>query len=156
MEALTDQNTKSEQWFDEIVAQIRADQLAYGAGVISPEKTTMYDNLINGEVKPLIDNTLAIAKMYYIKRMLLEYVQVLGGLEAFNKIAVSFHNSGLLVWVEIPEGREDIEDELIMAEARVNAKYHQFGFDMNTTYVEECDRLSIPSHYQLLSNSKVA
>lgn len=156
MEALTDQNTKSEQWFDEMVAQIRADQLAYGAGVISPEKITMYDNLISGEVKPLIDNTLAMAKMYYIKRMLVEYVSVLGGLDSFNKIAVSFHNSGLLVWAEIPDGREDIEDELIMAEAKVNAKYHQFGFDMNTTYVEECDQLSIPSHYQLLSNSKAA
>lgn len=156
METVINQNAKSEQWFDEIVGQIRADQLAYEAGVISPEKSTMYDHLINGEVKPLIDNALAIAKMYYVKRMLFDYVKVLGGFKSFTKLAVSFHDSGLLVWAEIPDGREDIEDQLIMAEAEVNSKYHQFGFDINTTYVEESDKLSIPTHYQLLAHSKAA
>ena len=156
METVTNQKTKSEQWFDDIVAKIRADQLAYGAGVISPDEAKMYDNLINGEVKPLIDNALAVAKMYYVKRMLFEYVKVLGGFKSFNKLAVSFHDSGLLVWAEIPDGREDVEDQLIMAEAEVNSKYHQYGFNINTIYVEESDRLPIPSHYQLLSHSKAA
>ncbi|SDF16656.1 hypothetical protein SAMN04487996_109108 [Dyadobacter soli] len=156
METVINQKAKSEQWFDDIVAQIRADQLAYEAGIISPEEAVMYDNLMNGEVKPLIDNALAIARMYYVKRMLFDYVKVLGGFHAFSKLAVSFHDSGLLVWTEIPDGREDIEDKLIMAEAEVNSKYHPFGFNISTTYVEECDKLPIPSYYQLLAHSKTA
>lgn len=156
MDTVINQNTVSEQWFDDIVAQIRADQVAYEAGIIAPEEAKMYDNFINGEVKPLMDNALAVAKIYYVKRILLDYIKVLGGFKSFNKLAVSFHDSGLFVWAEIPNGGEGAEDQLIMAEAEVNSKYHQLGFNINTTYVEESDNFPIPNHYQLLSHTKAA
>ncbi|SEI80398.1 hypothetical protein SAMN05216327_10422 [Dyadobacter sp. SG02] len=88
-----------------------------------------------------------------IKQMLDEYITSIGRVGS-TKIALNLHNSGIFVWAEIPDGRKDIEDKLIMAEARVNSVYHRLGINMNTIYFEESDKLAIPIQYQLFSNLK--
>ena len=59
-------------------------------------------------------------------------------------------NSKLLVWSEIEDNDEDMEDALLIAEAKVNGKYQKDGFYINSTIVEKSDNLSIPNHYQIL------
>lgn len=39
---------------------------------------------------------------------------------------------------------------LLITEAKINAKYHPFGFAMETKIVEESDNFNIPNHYQTL------
>lgn len=92
------------------------------------------------------------AQQYFIQNMLVDYIHLLNQLDEklHLKLAVSFHNSELLVWAEIEDDAEFIEGELIMAEAKINAKYHQHGFDMTTTIVEKCDMLAVPNHYNFL------
>ena len=34
-----------------------------------------------------------------------------------------------------------------MAEAKINVKYHDYGYTVNTTIVEESDRYCAPNHY---------
>jgi len=152
MQNLTEEKNKTDLWFDDFVASIRVDQLALETGVASDEQKHLYETLIDGNIQDMMDRAIKTAQQYYIQNMLVDYIHLLKGFEdaPFLKLAVSFHNSELLVWAEIEDDAEAVEGELIMAEAKINAKYHQHGFDMTTTIVEKCDMLSVPSHYNFL------
>jgi len=153
MQATINKQSKTDEWFDEFVASIKADQLAIETGVASEGKKEMYESLMDNNITDLIDINVKSAQKHYIGSMLLDYVKSLSKFEdeaPFNTLAVSFNNSDLLVWAEIEDDADDIERELILAEARINAQYHDKGFDMTTTIVEKCDQLSVPSHYILL------
>ena len=152
MHNLTEEKNKTDVWFDDFVAIIRVDQLALETGVASKEQKHLYENLISGNIQDVMDTSMQAVQQYFIQNMLVDYIHLLN---QFNeilhlKLAVSFHNSELLVWAEIEDDAEFIEGELIMAEAKINAKYHKYGFDMTTTVVEKCDRLAVPSHYNFL------
>ena len=56
----------------------------------------------------------------------------------------------VLVWAEINDDDEQMEDKLILSEAKINAKYHLYGFDMESTIVETSDKLPVPNHYRSL------
>ena len=152
MQNLTEEKNKTDLWFDDFVSSIRVDQLALETGVASEEQKHFYETLINGSIQDMMDTGMKTAQQYYIQNMLVDYIHLLKNFEdaPFLKLAVSFHNSELLVWAEIQDDAEDVEGELIMAEAKINAKYHKHGFDMTTTIVEQCDALPVPSHYNFL------
>lgn len=152
MQNLTEEKNKTDLWFDDFVSSIRVDQLALETGVANDAQKHFYETLIDGNIQDMMDTAIKTAQQYYIQNMLVDYIHLLKGFEnaPFLKLAVSFHNSELLVWAEIENDAEDIEGELIMAEAKINAKYHQHGFDMTTTIVEQCDMLPVPSHYNFL------
>lgn len=149
----TEITVTTEDWFDDLVSTLRSDQLALEADVASPLKKDLYEKLMHGSADTLAHANLTTGRNYFISQMLFEYVKLVGnsGINLPTKLAFSFHNSELLVWAEIPTGREDIEEKLILAEAKVNAKFHQLGFDIITTFVEDCDKLAIPSHYRVLA-----
>ncbi|MCF0065135.1 hypothetical protein MUK70_06280 [Dyadobacter chenwenxiniae] len=152
MHNLTEEKNKTDLWFDDFVSSIRVDQLALETGVASEEQKHLYETLINGNIQDMMDSGMKTAQQYYIQNMLVDYIHLLKKFEEapFLKLAVSFHNSELLVWAEIEDDAEDVEGKLIMAEAKINAKYHRHGFDMATTIVEKCDMLPVPSHYNFL------
>lgn len=151
-----DQQTRSEKWFDEFVHSIRVDQETIRQGVASKEKKELYHSLMDDNITDMVDVNVNAAKKHYISSMLLDYVNVLADSNRppFSKLAVSFNNSELLVWVEIEDDAWEIEKSLIMAEAKINAIYHKKGFDMTTTIVEVCDQLPVPNHYISLYESK--
>lgn len=151
-----DQQTKSDDWFDEFVHSIRVDHEAIKLGVAPKAKKELYQSLMDENITDMIDVNVSKAKQYYISNMLLDYINVLADSNRppFSKLAVSFHNSELLVWVEIEDDAWEIEKSLIMAEAKINAIYHKKGFDMSTTIVEVCDQLPVPNHYISLYESK--
>lgn len=151
-----DQQTRSEEWFNQFVWSIRADQEALKQGVASNEKREMYHNLMDNNITDMVDLNVLSARKHYISSMLLDYINDLWNVENFPfiKLAVSFNNAELLVWAEIASDRWDIEQRLIMAEAKINSIYHKKGFDMTTTIVEECDQLPVPGHYLLFYGSK--
>jgi hypothetical protein len=152
MQNLTEEKNKTDLWFDDFVSSIRVDQLALENGVANDVQKHLYETLIDGNIQDMMDTAIKTAQQYYIQNMLVDYIRLLKGFEnaPFLKLAVSFHNSELLVWAEIEDDAEAVEGELIMAEAKIKAKYHQHGFDMTTTIVEQCDILPVPSHYNFL------
>ncbi|MCF2521075.1 hypothetical protein [Dyadobacter sp. CY351] len=152
MQNLTEEKNKTDVWFDDFVSSIRVDQLALETGVASEEQKHFYETLINGSIQDMMDTGMKTAQQYYIQNMLVDYIHLLKSFEdaPFLKLAVSFHNSELLVWAEIQDDAKDVEGALIMAEAKINGKYHKHGFDMTTTIVKQCDALPVPSHYNFL------
>lgn len=68
------------------------------------------------------------------------------------KLALGLSESKILVWSEIKDDDEETEDALLLIEAKINGKYRPFGFYVNSTIIEESDRISIPPHYQTIIN----
>ena len=48
---------------------------------------------------------------------------------------------------KIDNDDDELEKQLILVEAKVNAKYHSFGYDLTSMIVEKSDDLPLPSHY---------
>lgn len=143
------EQTNLSAWFEDTVTQLRTHQLMLETNTAPQHLQQAYNILINGNEHQISYQSKIMAQMHFVKSILVDYLKEV----SFNdtlKLAVNFNDSEVLVWAEIKDDDYAIEENLLVAEAKINAKYHDFGFDMETTIVEESDRLPIPNHYQLL------
>lgn len=89
----------------------------------------------------------------FAKKIISEFFHVLldqRKSEMPNKVA--FHHKGkqIIGWFEIPNGDEQMEDNIFIAEAFVNSKFSNSGFIISSIVVEEEHRFDIPEYYQRL------
>lgn len=138
--------TNETDWFDDFVATLRVHKVQLDTYTASPEIRKMYDVLFSGDTDNMALMGKKNAQKYFIRKMVIDYVEFINEQDSL-KLAFDFNDSNVLVWAEISDDDEVMERSLIMAEAKINAKYHDFGFDMTTTLVETRDHLSIPNHY---------
>jgi len=144
---------ESKNWFNEFIGQLRTDEQMLELGAINPDKEKFYQNIFSGDIEAiLLDNREKIS-MAIIERMIREYLTVLTDRKAFpDKLAFELSNYKVLVWAEIDMDDEKTERELIIAEAKINAKYSKYGLYISTTIVENQDSLEVPPHYQELKD----
>jgi hypothetical protein len=135
-------------WFDNFVATLRVHKMQLETYTASPEMREMYNVLFVGDTDNMALMSKNNAQRYFVSKMLVDYVGFINKKSPL-KLAFDFNDSNVLVWAEISDDDDVMERSLIMAEAKINAKYHEFGFDMTTTLVETRDYLSIPNHYQI-------
>ena len=135
-------------WFDNFVAMLRTHELQLETNTASNEMRKMYDIFFSGNTDNMALMSKNTAQRHFVSKMLVDYVGFIGKKSSL-KLAFDFNDSNVLVWAETPDDDELMEKSLIMAEAKINAKYHEFGFDMTTTLVETRDCLSVPNHYQI-------
>lgn len=140
--------TNEANWFDNVVATLRVHKMQLDTFTASPEMRKMYDILLSGNTDNMASMSKNNAQRHFVSKMLVDYVGFINKKSAL-KLAFDFNDSNVLVWAEISDDDDVMERSLIMAEAKINAKYHEFGFDMTTTLVETRDHLSIPNHYQI-------
>jgi hypothetical protein len=133
-------------WFDNFVATLRVHKMQLDTYTASNEIRKMYDVFFSGNTDNMASMSKNNAQRHFVSKMLVDYVGFISKNSPL-KLAFDFNDSNVLVWAEIPDDDELMERILIMAEAKINAKYHDFGFDMTTTLVETRDYLSIPNHY---------
>lgn len=144
-----EQNTsKNEQWFDELVATIRTHELALHTNTASDELKEFYNNVIKGNDNEMAFFGKSLSQKHFVSKIILDYVSIFGK-KLPLKLAFDYNDSAVLVWAEIEENNFQIEKELILAEAKINANYHQYGFAMSSTIVENCDNLAVPNHYTI-------
>lgn len=146
--SLSSQNisTLKEAWFDEFIATIRTHQLQLETNTAPDGLKQVYDVVIHGSDNQLAELSKMSANRHFTKKLIVEYLKEVGN-KLPIKLAFDLDDSEVLVWAEIPNDNEGMENFLLLAEASVNAKYHQFGYDLTSTIVEERDNLSIPNHY---------
>lgn len=137
-----------EKWFDELISGLRAHQLQLETGIASSELLSIYNKLIGGNSDQVVHLSKNLSQQYFVGKIIYEYLQLLKDKKP-RKLAFDFDDSEVLVWAEIEDNDEAFEKELILIEAKINAKYHQYGYDMSTTIVEISDQLSIPNHYRV-------
>lgn len=139
-------------WFDELVENIRIDQLLIETDTAPLHKKNFYNTLFTGHESEIAASARVSTSMYFIKNLLLDYVTELKNFKLKpSKIALDLSDAKILVWAEIEDEDEETEDALILAEAKANSKYSDYGFHITSTIVEKSDSMPIPPHYQTLS-----
>lgn len=146
--------TKSnlDQWFDQIVASIEVDRLTVLTGTAPSEKMQLYTDLVDGNMNAVAGNMRAAAAQHFILEIVQAYIKELVSRDAFpKKLALDISDSKILAWAEINDDDETLEDQLILAEAKVNSLFSEFSFYLSTTIVEKGDGIPIPPHYRIVN-----
>lgn len=132
-----------------MVATLKTHELMLETNIASSNVQSMYDVFVNGNTNDIAIQGKMNAQVHFVRGILIEYLSLLDK-NLPSKLAAYFTDSEVLVWAEIADNDEEMEKMLLVAEAKINAKYHQFGFAMETTIVEKSDNFNIPNHYQTL------
>lgn len=138
-----------EAWFDGMVANLRYDQALLENDILEKSKLETYKVLMSGDHEKMFYLGRETSSMYFITNMVENYFKELVKAQSEpSKIALELSDSKILVWAEIKDGDETMEDALILAEAKTNAYYSKYGFHISSTIVEDSDCLEIPKHYK--------
>ncbi|MDP2541614.1 hypothetical protein CSC81_09865 [Tenacibaculum discolor] len=144
-----DQINNIEVWFDEMVANLRYDQTLFDNDIIGEEKKKIYSAMINGDSDFVHSYARRTSSTHFISNIIDSYFkELLKSKSKPKSLALELSNSKILVWAEIKEDDELMEDTLILAEAKINAEYSKYGFHISSTIVEDCDNFTIPARYK--------
>jgi len=149
METVIDTQKESiTSWFENLIVTLRVHQLELETESAPPELKQFYQTMLQGNIEQILNFSREQSQQYFVSMIIWDYLRLLKSKDKIpNKLAFCHNNSEVLVWAEINDNDELHEKDLILAEAKVNAKYHQYGFDMTSMIVETTDYLSIPNHY---------
>jgi hypothetical protein len=148
---LSEQESRINKWFGNMVHQLRTHELQLVTGTASEELEDFYDKMMRGDDISLFHQSREASTKYFVKLILEMYINELKKREInVQKLALSTSDERILVWVQIADDDQSTEKALILAQARVNSAFHQYGFHIESMIVEECDNLKVPPHYHLL------
>ena len=140
---------ETNQLFDEMVSNLRVDQLLLQADVLERQKKEVYEAMINGNQDFMHKYARKTSSAFFIKNLINSYFIELGQRKARpNRVALELSNSKVLVWAEIENDDELTEDALILSAAKVNYAFSTFVFHISSTIVEVDDKMNVPKHYK--------
>ena len=143
------QQSSIEDWFDSMVANLRYDQELFKNEILEEGKKDVYTAMMTGDQNFLHNYARNTSSTYFIQNMVDAYFKELVKTNSKpNKLALELSNAKILVWAEIKEDDEIMEDALILTEAKINAAFSEYGFHVSSTIVEDSDGLEVPEHYR--------
>ncbi|MCB0737043.1 MAG: hypothetical protein KDC92_05985 [Bacteroidetes bacterium] len=142
------QTSVFETWFDEFVATLRSHQIQLETDTATDDLKSFYKSLFSGNLDEIAKQNKLMTQQHFVKNMVFDYIKSIGKFMPL-RLAFDYNDSEVLVWAEIQDDDDVAEKNLILGDAEVSAKYHQYGFGMNTTIVEKGDEISVPNHYQI-------
>ena len=147
------QSNKQDQWFELMINAIKVDQLQLQTNTATEEKTRIYHNIIEGKHSENYLDMRNMSSKFFIEELVKEYISELTERNvSTNQLAFDLTDAKVLVWAEIKDFDEESEDGLILAEAKTNARFADYGFHISSTIVEQGDNLSVPPHYSSVKN----
>ncbi|WP_460914577.1 hypothetical protein [Spirosoma areae] len=142
-------NDQMRAWFDNFMNHLRVDRMSLETNTATTEKQSFYQRMATANAADLALTSRTQSSQYFLGRLILDYVEELKQrLVEPRQLAMDFSDASVLVWAEIDDDDEVMEDQLRLAQAKINAQYSQYGFYLSSTIVETSDCLAIPSHYQ--------
>lgn len=143
-------------WFDELISKVvgtlRTDEITLSTNTASDQKKELYKGLMHGDFSSMFQQNREGSTRFFITNLVLDFMAYLKESEKRPlKLALDFTDAKVLVWAEIQDNDELTEDELLIIEAKVNAKYSKHGFHVSSTIVESSDKIEVPSHYRPFS-----
>lgn len=144
----------TEAWFDNMVSNLRYDQTLIENEIIEEEKKKIYDALISGDHNFMHSYARQSSSAFFITNMVEAYFKELVKSKSKPKnLALELSDSKILVWAEIKEEDELMENALILAEAKINAFFSKYGFHISSTIVDETDGIKVPDQYKKVAIS---
>jgi hypothetical protein len=140
------------QFFDQMIDSFEKEKASYIIGNMSPEKESFWKRFSKGDNFEMATYANLMSSKTILSSLVDEFFHSLESydLEAPIKLAVHFSNRQMLVWVVLPDDREDMEFKFYGIEADVNRKFRQYGFTVNTTILEESDGAKTPPQYKVI------
>lgn len=146
-EIASSKQSSLETWFDNLIGTLRAHELQINTKTADSELESFYDTMRTGNADSMAKLTRGMSQQHFLKSIVIDYIQSIKDSLPL-KLAFDFHDSEVSVWAEVKDDDREMERTLLKAEALINSKYYQYGFDMETTIVEKGDGLKIPNHYK--------
>ena len=144
-----DKSVVIDTWFERFMDDIKTDHLLCTTDGITSEKKEFYTKIIFGDQVGIISSMRDTSSRFFITQIITDYVSELTKQDKKPlKLALGVTDSKILVWSVIEDNDEEMEDLLLITEAKVNGKYQKHGFYLTSTIIEKSDKLDIPSHYQ--------
>jgi hypothetical protein len=144
-------NTATEAWFDEFVATLRTHELQLQTDTANPQLRKFYEGAFSGNTDQMAHFGKTIAQKHFVSLIIFDFLRSIKEVGT-SKLAFDYNDSEVLVWAEVEDDDEKSERALLIAQAKINAKFHPYGFDMETTIVEKGDRLKTPNHYKVFKS----
>lgn len=135
-------------WFEHLINHIQLDKLQMELGIADTQKSSFYESFIKGDHDEILKSMRNKANEYFIERIVKAFVAEIANRKALpRKLAFSLSPSTILAWAEIKENDEVTEDQILLAESKVNSIARNFNFNIDTMIVEDTDNLPLPPHY---------
>lgn len=135
-------------WFVSLIDNIKVDHFLLETDTASETKKDFYNALINRNDNKVFTDMRRASSQYFIQDLVVEYANEISAHRKPLKLALGISDSKILVWAEIEDDDEEMEDILLLSEAKVNGKYNLQGFYINSTIIEKSDNIPVPPHYQ--------
>jgi hypothetical protein len=135
-------------WFENLIAEIRVDQIQLEAGVADNSKVEFYHDLMTGRQDEVFKKIRFEASQLLIEKVVKAFIGELSTRKCFpEKLAFALTPSNIKVWAEINDDDERVEDGILLSESKINAFAKQYDFSLDTMIIEKSDKLEVPSHY---------
>ena len=142
------------EWFDQLIHYVVTDKQTISLDIATPATKTFWDTIIFGDKLSLMSMIRDKSTQAYISKLVVEYVNELRAMRAKPVTLLLDHNdSQVLVWAVINDDDDATEVALLKAEAKTNAKNHQYGFHISSTILEMGDNVPTPPHYKAVTLS---
>ncbi len=152
----TDFHLDTNQWFNDMVSNLKVDQLLLESDVLEKHKKEVYEAMISGNDDFMHNYARKTSSAFFIKNLIDSYfIELIERKAIPNRLALELSNSKVLVWAEIDNDDETTESALILTAAKVNNEFSKYGFHISSTIVEEDDKLNIPNHYKEVLTKRV-
>jgi len=134
------------EWFAEFIQALSVKKIAYSSQAMTDEESRQYEFFATASEADIINRAREGSDIYFSKKIVVEYLKEIHAIPK-RKLAFDLSGSEILVWIETENDNEDIEKQLILAEAKINAEFYRYGYRIDSMIVEESDHLSVPTHY---------
>lgn len=152
----SDNQSETNKWFDDMVANLRVDQLLIQSDALEKQRKSVYEAMISGNDDFMHDYARKSSSAFFIKNLISSYfIEIVERQIMPKKLALDLSNSKVLVWAEIENDDEKTEEGLILAAAKINNDFSKYGFHVSSTIVEVDDQISTPKHYREVSLKEV-
>lgn len=141
-------------WFEEYIHSLDLKKIQYEGDMMEEEEKKMMESIAAQDMEELFGSVVSRAQIFYFKKLISSFLRDLifnRKAETPKKLAFDHKGQQIMIWAEIPTGKDDQEDKIFLSEAKVNALFEQTGFSISATVVEEGDYLDVPGHYTILN-----
>jgi len=148
-------STEIEVWFKQFIEEVEFAQLKLETGIASNELKKAFEILSGGNLTEIHQLNAQMAEKFFIAQIIQDFLKLTLQIP-LKKLAFAPDHSKVLVWVEIDDDDEIAERAIIMAEAKINAQYHPYGWVIDIMILETSDELSVPTNYQTIKRPNFA
>jgi hypothetical protein len=136
-------------WFDEFIGELRSHEIQLETNTAPQGMVELYQTLFAGDAFSIIQLTRESSTIFYVKHIVIEFLKGISENKAdILSLSLNYSDSNVRMWCVIRDNDVENENILFRNEAKINAKYYQYGFHLSLTIVEESDKIPVPVNFE--------